>query len=183
GALFVALLFSTSHWKRLVPTSWQIVPDAWAVFVHYATLHMPPEPDGFYRYNALQQLSYFAAVFVLAPLSILTGPSMSPALTNRFAWYPRLPGNRQVGCSLHFLILCAFLAFIVSHVSMVALTGLARNMNRIVLGADDAKPLGLYLGLAGLAVVVAVNALANWAAWRRPRTIQHLAKAILTPLA
>jgi hypothetical protein len=159
------------------------VPDAWAVFVHYATLHMPPEPDGFYRYNALQQLSYFAAVFVLAPLSILTGPSMSPALTNRFAWYPRLPGNRQVGRSLHFLILCAFLAFIVSHVSMVALTGLARNMNHIVLGADDDKPLGLYLGLAGLAVVVAVNALANWAAWRRPRTIQHLAKAIITPLA
>ena len=182
GAVFVALLFSTSHWKRLVPASWQVVPDAWAVFVHYATLHMPPEPDGFYRYNALQQLSYFAAVFVLAPLSILTGPSMSPALTARFTWYPRLPGNRQVGRSIHFLIMCAFLAFIFAHVTMVAVTGLARNMNHIVLGTDDARPLGLYLGLAGIAVVVAVNALANWAAWRRPRTVQHMAKAIITPL-
>ena len=48
------------QWRRLVPTSWQVVPDAWAVFVHYATFHLPPEPDGFYRYNALQQLAYFA---------------------------------------------------------------------------------------------------------------------------
>ena len=38
GLVFVALLFGTGQWKRLVPTSWQIVPDAWAMFVHYATL-------------------------------------------------------------------------------------------------------------------------------------------------
>ena len=51
------LLFGTGQWRRLVPTSWRVVPDAWAVFVHYATFHLPPEPDGFYRYNALQQLA------------------------------------------------------------------------------------------------------------------------------
>ncbi|MEO5814095.1 MAG: hypothetical protein ABIT20_02330, partial [Gemmatimonadaceae bacterium] len=107
GVVFVGLLFGTGQWQRLVPTSWQIVPDAWAVFVHYATLHFPPEPDGFYQYNALQQLAYFAVVFVLAPCAILTGPSMSPALTNRFKWYPFLPGNRQIGRSLHFLVMCA----------------------------------------------------------------------------
>lgn len=183
GAVFVGLLLSSSHWKRLVPTSWQILPDAWSVFVHYATFHMPPEPDGFYRYNALQQLAYFSAVFVLAPLSIATGPSMSPALTNRFAWYPRLPGNRQVGRSIHFLLALAFMGFIASHVTMVVLTGLKRNMNHIVLDTDDTSPRGLYLGLVGIAVVVAVNVLANWAAWRRPRAVQHLAKFIVTPLS
>ncbi len=64
--------------------------------MHYVTLHLPPEPDAFYRYNALQQLAYFAAVFILAPLSLASGTSMSPALLNRFKWYPRMPGNRQV---------------------------------------------------------------------------------------
>jgi hypothetical protein len=103
GLVFVVLLFSTGQWKRLVPTSWQIVPEAWAVFVHYTTFHLPPEPNGFYHYNALQQLTYFGVVFILAPLAILTGPSMSPALTNRFKWYPQLPGNRQIGRSLHYL--------------------------------------------------------------------------------
>ena len=182
GAVYVALLFGTGQWRRLVPTSWAVVTDAWAYFVHYATFHMPPEPDAFVRYNPLQQLGYFAVVFLLAPLAIITGPSMSPALTNRFKWYPKLPGNRQVGRSLHFLIMCAFVAFLVVHVSLVVLTGLARNLNHIVRGADDAGPSGLYLGLLGVGVVVAVNALANWAAWRHPRAVQHLAKAIVSPV-
>ena len=52
GLLFVILLFDTGQWRRLVPMSWQIVPEAWAVFVHYATFHLPPEPNGFFHYNA-----------------------------------------------------------------------------------------------------------------------------------
>jgi hypothetical protein len=182
GLVCVVLLFGTGQWKRLVPTSWQIVPEAWAVFVHYATLHVPPEPNGFYHYNALQQLAYFGAVFVLAPLAMLTGPSMSPAFAARFAWYPKLPGNRQVGRSIHFLIMCAFVVFIIGHVTMVMLTGFVRNMNHIVVGTDNGNPIGLYLGLAGVGVVVLLNLFANWTAWRHPRAVQHAAKAIVSPL-
>lgn len=182
GLVFVVLLFGSGQWKRLVPTSWRIVPEAWAVFVHYATLHLPPEPNGFFRYNALQQLAYFAVIFVLAPLAILTGPSMSPALTNRFKWYPFLPGNRQIGRSMHFIVMCTFVLFLVGHVAMITITGLVRNMNHIVRGTDDASPAGLYLGLVGFAVVVASNAIANWAAWRHPRAVQHAAARIVTPV-
>ena len=182
GLVFVVLLFATGQWQRLVPTSWRIVPDAWAVFVHYATFHLPPEPNGFYHYNALQQLAYFGVVFLLAPLAMLTGPSMSPAFTARFTWYPKLPGNRQIGRSLHFLIMCAFVLFIISHVTMVALNGFGRNMNHIVMGTDSANPIGLYLGLAGIGVVVLVNVFANWMAWKHPRVVQHAAKGIVTPV-
>jgi DMSO/TMAO reductase YedYZ molybdopterin-dependent catalytic subunit/thiosulfate reductase cytochrome b subunit len=182
GLAFVVLLFSTGQWQRLVPTSWQIVPDAWAVFVHYATFHLPPEPNGFYHYNALQQLAYFGIVFLLAPLAMLTGPSMSPAFTARFTWYPKLPGNRQVGRSIHFMIMCVFVLFIISHVTMVVLNGFVRNMNHIVMGTDSTNSIGLYLGLAGIGVVVLVNVFANWMAWRHPRAVQHAAKAIVTPV-
>jgi thiosulfate reductase cytochrome b subunit len=182
GLIFMILLLGTGQWKRLVPTSWQIVPDAWAVFVHYATLHLPTEPNGFYDYNALQKLTYFGVVFVLAPLAIVTGPSMSPAFTARFTWYPKLPGNRQIGRSLHFLVMCAFVVFTIGHVIMVALTGLTRNMNHIVLGTDDTNLLGLMVGLLGIAVIVALNMWANWMAWRHPRIVQHSAKAIVSPV-
>lgn len=113
---------------------------------------------------------------------MLTGPSMSPAFTARFKWYPKLPGNRPVGRSLHFLIMCSFLAFVLMHVAMVALTGLARNMNHIVLGTDDRSSVGLYLGLLGIAAIAAANGLAHWAAWRHPRTVQHAARALVTPV-
>lgn len=48
GAVYVVLLLLTPHWYRLVPTSWQIVPQAWADFVDYATFHMPPEQYYFF---------------------------------------------------------------------------------------------------------------------------------------
>jgi sulfoxide reductase catalytic subunit YedY len=183
GTIFVVLLFATGQWRRLVPSSWQIIPEAWRVFVHYATLHLPPEQDVVvYGYNALQQVTYFGVVFILAPLAMITGPSMSPAFTNRFRWYPRLPGNRQIGRSLHFLVMCSFVMFLVGHVAMVALTGLARNLNHIVVGTDDGSNNGIYFGLAGIAAVVGFNAAANWLAWRRPRFIQHLARLIVTPV-
>jgi DMSO/TMAO reductase YedYZ molybdopterin-dependent catalytic subunit len=179
GVAYVALLFASGHWRRLVPSTWNVVPQAWAVFVHYVTLHLPAEPNGFVQYNALQQLSYFGVVFVLAPLAILTGPSMSPAFTNRFAWYPRLPGNRQVGRSMHFLVMVAFVVFVGMHVGMIALTGLVRNMNHIVRGTDAPGALGLLLGLVGLGAVVAANGLAHWVAWRHPRAVQHASKSVV----
>jgi len=181
GLVFVVLLFGAGQWKRLVPTSWRIVPDAWAVFVHYATFHLPPEPNGFYHYNALQQLAYCGVVLLLAPLAMLTGPSMSPAFTARFTWYSKLPGNRQVGRSIHFLIMCTFVVFTIAHVTMVVLTGFVRNMNHIVVGTDSTNPTGLYIGLAGIGVVVLLNGFANWMAWRYPRAVQHAAKAIVSP--
>jgi DMSO/TMAO reductase YedYZ molybdopterin-dependent catalytic subunit len=78
--------------------------------------------------------------------------------------------------------MCAFVLFLVGHVTMVILTGVVRNMNHIVIGTDDGRPLGLYLGLLGIGVVIAVNALATWTAWRCPRVIQHAAVAIVTPV-
>jgi sulfoxide reductase catalytic subunit YedY len=182
GTAYIVMLFATGQWRRLVPTSWHILPDAWAVFVHYITFHLAPEPNTFYHYNALQQLSYFAVVFILAPMSILTGPSMSPALVNRFTWYPRLPGNRQIGRSIHFLVLVGYIVFIIAHVSMVVISGFARNMNHIVMGKDDSGLMGLYLGLAGLGIIVAVNVFANWASWRRSRAVQHFSEAVLNPI-
>ena len=182
GLIFVVLLFATNQWKRLVPVNLQIYSDAWAVFVHYSTFHMPVEPDGFYRYNALQQLAYFGVVFVLAPISVLTGLAMSPSIDNRYGWFPGMFGGRQSARSIHFLALCGYVAFLIPHVGMVVLTGLQQNMNHIVLGTDDTGPLGLWLGYGALAGVVAFCFFANWLSWAHPRWIQITFRKVLGPL-
>jgi sulfoxide reductase catalytic subunit YedY len=182
GISFVVGLCTTDQWLRLVPTSPTIFVEAWATFVHYATFTLPPEPNGFYDYNALQQLAYFAPVFIMAPLSILTGMAMSPALVNRMPWFAKMFGGRQSARSIHFLLLVGFLAFLVVHVSLVVLTGFVRNMNHIVLGRDETSPLGLWLGLTGIAVVITVWILSHHVAWKYPRKVQHLQKAISQPV-
>ena len=175
GVVFIILLFYTNQWQRLVPVSWNIIPDSWNVFVHYVTFNMPVEPNGFYHFNALQQLAYFSVVFILTPLAMLTGMAMSPAIENRFHWYPKLFGNRQSARSIHFLIMIAYVIFVIIHVAMVAATGLVRNMNHIVLGTDDSGNLsGLYIGIGIILATVAFCFLAHWLSWRKPRLLQHL---------
>ena len=176
------MLFSTEQWRRLVPTSPLVLVQAWSTWVHYATFHMPPEPNGFYSYNALQQIAYFAVIFVLGPLAILTGMAMSPAAVNCFPGYLRLFGGRQSARSIHFLVLLSFIGFIVVHVALVAITGFARNMNHIVLGTDAQNRLGMILGLAGIGLVVLSWVAAHYISWRCPRALQHAEKFATYPL-
>ncbi|MBN9617163.1 MAG: hypothetical protein BGO25_12305 [Acidobacteriales bacterium 59-55] len=182
GMLFVSGLLTSDQWLRLVPTSTGVFVNAWNTFVHYANFHFPPEPNGFYGYNALQQLAYFATVFVMAPLSILTGMAMSPALVNRWPRYAKFFGGRQCARSIHFLMLVGFACFVVVHVTLIAMTGLRRNMNHIVLGVDNMQWTGLVLGLIGLAIVVFTWIAAHYISWYFPRGLQHAQRAVTEPV-
>jgi len=182
GIVFVILLFGTEQWRRLVPQSTVVVLQAWNTWVHYATFHMPPEFNGYFGYNALQQIAYFSAVFVFGPLAILTGTAMSPAAVNHFPWYAKLFGGRQSARSIHFLTMLSFFAFIVVHVTLIVMTGFVRNMNHIVMGTDDQNRLGMILGFAGIAVVLLSRIGAHYVSWFYPRFLQHVQKFITYPL-
>jgi thiosulfate reductase cytochrome b subunit len=69
------------QYLKIVPTQWSILPAAGSCIVQYSALQLPSEPGGFFRFDAIQQLSYFFIVFVTAPLAILTGLAMSPPWT------------------------------------------------------------------------------------------------------
>lgn len=58
-------------------------PNAASVAVQYLSLDWPTE-NGWVAYNGLQLLAYFVTVFVAAPLALITGLGMSPALSTRF---------------------------------------------------------------------------------------------------
>ena len=182
GVYFVAMLCTTEQWKRLIPTSPTVILQAWNTWVHYATFHLPAEPNGFYGYNALQQIAYFTVVFVFGPLAILTGIAMSPAVVNHFTWYAKLFGGRQSARSIHFLTMLSFLAFLVVHITLVVMTGFARNMNHIVLGTNDQGRLGIWLGFVGIGVVVVCWIAAHYLSWYQPRALQHALKFVTYPM-
>ena len=182
GVFFVIMLFDTEQWRRLVPTSSVVLLQAWNTWVHYSTFHLPPEPNGFFGYNALQQIAYFSVVFIFGPLAILTGIAISPAVVNRFPWYARLFGGRQSARSIHFLTMLSFFAFIVVHVTLIVMTGFARNMNHIVLGTDDQRRLGMILGFVGIGVVILSWVAAHYISWSHPRGLQHALKFVVYPM-
>lgn len=179
GVIFIFLLLYTNQWERLVPTSFQIIPDCWSVFVHYVTFNMPVEPNGFFHYNPLQQIAYFSVVFIMAPLAMLTGLAMSPAIDSRFRWYTKLFINRQSARSFHFLIMFAYVLFIIVHVSLVFATGAKKNMNNLILNKNnDTEWTGLWIGLGIILFVIGFNLLAHWLSWRKQRSIQAWEKNI-----
>ncbi len=182
GVFFIVMLFATGQWQRLVPASPHVLAEAWNTWVYYATFHLPPEPNGFYAYNALQQLSYFIVVFGFGPLAILTGIAMSPAVVNRFPGYARLFGGRQSARSIHFLTMVSFVLFIVVHVALVGITGLARNMNHIVLGTDDVGSREMILGSVAIGLVALSWVAAHYLSWHHPRRLQHALKRIAYPM-
>ena len=182
GIVFLAALFTSEQWRRLVPTSPVVLVQAWNTFVHYATIHLPPEPNGFYGYNALQQLAYFGVVFVFAPLSILTGAAMSPALVNRFPRFVKPFGGRQGARSLHFILMNTYFAFLHVHVILVAITGFRRNMNHIVMGTDDLRPEGMIWGFVGIAAVFLYWVGTHYISWYAPRFLQRAQKAVSQPI-
>src|SRR6202049_3510927 len=122
----------------------------------YLSLHIVDTPGA---YNALQQLSYAAVIFVLAPFSIATGVAMSPAVAARSPCYIKLFHGRQGARSLHFLALCTFIAFFIGHVTIVALHGFRRELALIVLGETHSPHVtrALVVWLSGLAGIVTIH--------------------------
>jgi sulfoxide reductase catalytic subunit YedY len=181
GLVYVVLLVVTPEWHRLIPGSWSIFPDAWRALLSYLSLHIVVTPG---RYNPLEQLSYFSVVFLLSPLAMATGLAMSPSIAARFPRYLRLFRGRQSARSIHFLCLCAFLAFFVMHVAMVIAHGVIGEMAAIVLGDVRATrgALGLVVGLAGLGGVVAVHVAATRYSLSHPRLVQRRTQAVTTPI-
>ena len=165
GVAFYALLVVTHQWMRLVPTTWEVFPNAASTALQYLSLTFPPD-ESWTRYNSLQQLTYFVTVFIAAPTSILTGFMQSPAISNRLGWFARAL-NRQRARSLHFLALCWFLFFILAHVTLVFITGARQNLNMMFAGVHDESWEGVAIFVAAMLLL----ALA-WL-WASPFTLGH----------
>jgi len=172
GVVFMILLFSTDQWKRLIPTSWEVFPNALSTALQYLSLELP-ENAGFSTYNALQLLAYFITVFIAAPLALVTGLLQAPAIAGRFRTSAGLL-NRQVARTVHVGVLVWMLSFIVIHTLMVFATGFVGNINHITLGTDTNSYRGVALYLAWMAVVIAFWLAASPLTIKYPRTVQKV---------
>jgi hypothetical protein len=128
GAVFVVLLFATGQWMRIVPTSWEVFPNALSAALQYVSLDWPTE-NGWVNYNALQQLA-------------TSRPCSSPRPSPRHGF--RMSGlwpkkNAKLSAAypiewarkVHFPVMLFFVVFIVIHVALVLATGALRNLNHM----------------------------------------------------
>ncbi|AMD56642.1 oxidoreductase [Mycolicibacterium fortuitum subsp. fortuitum DSM 46621 = ATCC 6841 = JCM 6387] len=177
GGVFYVLLFTTGQWRRIVPQSWDVFPNAVSATVQYASLDFPLN-QGFTVYNGLQVLAYFITVFVAAPLAFVTGLLQAPAVAARFGT-GRGPLNRQVARTVHFGVWLWMVGFIVAHVTMVLSTGALANLNHITFGRDTRSYWALAIFGVAAALVIGLWLAASPLTLRYPRVVQTVGRFVV----
>lgn len=158
GLIYVVLLLATGHWVRIVPTSWEVIPNAVSAGIQYVSLYWPSE-NGWFNYNSLQLLTYFITVFIASPLAILTGLRLAPGLASKWRRFERM-FPRKLAVGTHVAVFFWFIGFTIVHVGLVFATGVLRNLNHMYGGTDEVSWSGaIVFGVLLVLMVVAWVAL------------------------
>ncbi len=105
----------------------------WHDIKEHAALRFPTGVAAL-SYNVLQKLAYCGVLFVLLPLIILTGLTMSPNLNAGLSALLDLFGGRQSARSLHFIAAFGLVGFFLVHIAMVILAGPINEMRSMITG-------------------------------------------------
>lgn len=86
------------------------------------------------HYNVLQKLAYLIVIFVLLPLMMVSGWSMSPRLNAVITGWVDVFGGRQSGRTIHFIIAWVLVAFVFIHVFEVLVSGAWNHLRSMITG-------------------------------------------------
>jgi thiosulfate reductase cytochrome b subunit len=125
-------LFGGHVWRDLLPTGRQLRTIGRTAWDHL--LFRFPKGEEARHYNVLQKLAYLVVVFGLLPFVLLTGLTMSPRMDAAFPQLLTLFGGRQSARTIHFILACSLIAFVLIHVFMVLVSGLWNNLRSMLTG-------------------------------------------------
>jgi thiosulfate reductase cytochrome b subunit len=133
GLIYLAFAFASGHVRRDLWASrreWRDIPHS--IWEHIRLRF--PKGDEARRYNVLQKLTYLAVIFIVIPVMVLTGMTMSPGLDARFHFLAPMFGGRQTARTIHFIFAFGLVAFAFVHIALVILSGFANNMRSMITG-------------------------------------------------
>lgn len=98
-----------------------------------------PRGDAARHYNLLQKLSYLCILFVLIPLLVLSGLTMSNAVTARFPQLYELFGGRQSARTVHALCAAALVLFVLVHIVQLFVAGFVNEVRSMITGYFEVR--------------------------------------------
>ena len=137
GAVYFALGVFSGHVQRdLLPRGRELAPRS---LLQDLRNHFPQQlgPTGAgLPYGLLQKLTYASVMFVVLPLMVATGLTMSPAVTVAYPILLDIFGGYQTARTIHFFGFSALVLFLILHVAMVIATGFARQLRAMTWGSS-----------------------------------------------
>jgi thiosulfate reductase cytochrome b subunit len=136
GLVHLAWGFGSRHFGRnLLPSRAELGHIGKEVLEHLRLRF--PRGEAAKRYNVLQQFAYLLVVFVLFPLAILTGLTMSPGIDSALPQLLTLFGGRQNARLIHFVAASGLVLFVIVHLVLVLVSGVWNNLRSMITGWYD----------------------------------------------
>lgn len=86
------------------------------------------------QYGLLQKISYSIVIFILLPVIVLTGLTMSPAVTAACPWLLIIFFGAQSARTIHFFVATLLVLFLLVHIAMIVRTGFRQHMRDMTFG-------------------------------------------------
>jgi thiosulfate reductase cytochrome b subunit len=141
GAVYLGFSLASGHVRRdLLPNADQlrarhVLTEIW----NHLRLRSP-RGDADRRYNVLQKFAYLVVVFALLPVMLLSGLTMSPAVTAAAPVLFDLFGGRQSARTIHFITANLLVLFVLVHVLQVLISGAFNRMRAMITGRYVIRP-------------------------------------------
>jgi thiosulfate reductase cytochrome b subunit len=135
GAVYLLAGLFGGHFRSYIwPRAKELAPRlVWRDVFDHLRLRIPAARGG-PQYGLLQKCAYSLVVFVAAPLMVVTGLTMSPAVTSAFPILLRLSGGYQSARTIHFFTSAVLALFVIVHVVMVVKSGFRRQIRAMTVG-------------------------------------------------
>jgi thiosulfate reductase cytochrome b subunit len=138
---YIVASLGSGHLRRDLLPTWRelglrnLVRDVW----NHMRLRLP-RGEAARHYNVLQKLAYVGVIWVLGPLILATGLTMSPGMDSACPWLVELFGGRQSARTIHFSAAMLVALFIAVHLIMVVLAGPLNEIRSMVTGRYRIPP-------------------------------------------
>jgi thiosulfate reductase cytochrome b subunit len=135
GLIYFVTSIASGHIRRdLWLTSAERSPrrllwDLW----HHLRLRFP-KGEAARVYNPLQKLAYLGVIFGVAPLMVLTGLTLSPAMNAAAPFLLDVFGGRQSARSLHFICAGLLVLFLFIHLAALLAVGVWNELRSMITG-------------------------------------------------
>jgi len=131
---FIAGIFTGHFRKHLWPHrkefSFRLF---WNDILNHLKMKIPPATSG-PHYGLLQKLTYVFVIFFLMPLIIMTGMTMSPAITAAYPFLLKLFLGAQSARTIHLIASTSLVLFLLVHLTMIIKSGFKQQIRSMTIG-------------------------------------------------
>lgn len=129
GSFYLLAGIFTLHFRRnILLKAKEFIPRLfWNDFVDHLRMRIPPSSGG-PQYGILQKCTYIIVIFLALPLVVITGLTMSPAITAEYPFLLKIFGGFQSARTIHFFASVMLVLFLFMHIIMIIKSGFIKQI-------------------------------------------------------